>query len=48
MHGAGGGHRAGPSHPSWKHGLRSQEWTEMRRLAAELARETREMKQTIG
>lgn len=25
VHGARGGHAAGPSHPQWKHGARSQE-----------------------
>jgi hypothetical protein len=48
FHGAGGGHKAGPSHPSWKHGMRSQEWVEMRQLVNELARETREIEALIG
>ena len=48
FHGAGGGHAAGPSHPSWKHGLRSQQWTEMRKAVNELARETREIEALIG
>ncbi len=25
LHGAGGGHKAGPSHPRWVHGERSQQ-----------------------
>ena len=43
MHGARGGHRAGPSHPRWVHGMRSQTHTDMRRLMNELGRETREL-----
>jgi hypothetical protein len=30
MHGAGGGHRPGRSHPSWKHGMRAREWLDER------------------
>jgi hypothetical protein len=48
VHGAGGGHRAGPTHPSWKHGMRSREWVEMRRTVNELVRETREVAALIG
>ena len=48
FHGAGGGHAAGPSHPRWVHGLRSQEWTDMRRAVNELAHETREIEALIG
>ena len=48
FHGAGGGHKAGSAHPSWRHGMRLCEWTEMRRLASELARETREIEALIG
>ncbi len=48
VHGAGGGHKAGPTHPSWRHGMRSREWAELRRLASELVRETRELKALIG
>ena len=43
MHGARGGHQAGPSHPTWKHGSRSSEAIEMRKWANELVRETREI-----
>ena len=43
FHGAGGGHRAGPSHPTWKHGMRSRFWVEMRRATNELAREARSL-----
>ena len=38
MHGAGGGHPAGQSHPSWKHGMRSSEWIEERRRLGQLLR----------
>ena len=31
MHGARGGHAAGPSHPSWKHGERSQSANQARK-----------------
>ena len=48
VHGAGGGHAAGPTHPRWTHGLRSQQWTETRRLVSELARELREIEGLIG
>jgi hypothetical protein len=47
-HGAGGGHPEGPSHPSWRHGLRSRAAVEMRRLVNRLARETREAEALIG
>ena len=41
VHGAGGGHKAGSTHPSWKHGMRSREWMETRRMVNELVREGR-------
>ena len=47
-HGAGRGHKPGPSHSRWVHGLRSRQWTDMRRLVNELARETREVEALIG
>ena len=40
-HGAGGGHAAGPSHPRWTHGMRSQQHVEMRRMVNEMVREAR-------
>lgn len=43
FHGAGGGHHAGRTHPSWKHGIRAQEWIEERRLLNDLVREAREI-----
>ena len=47
VHGAGGGHAAGPTHPRWKHGLRSRAWVEERRRLNELVRETREIEALI-
>ena len=38
MHGARGGHTSGRSHPAWKHGMRAQEWIEMRNAINELVR----------
>ena len=48
MHGAGGGHAAGPSHPRWVHGMRSQGAITLRRLVNEMAREAREIEVLIG
>jgi hypothetical protein len=48
FHGARGGHPAGPDHPSWKHGMRSREWIEERRMLNELVREAREIERRIG
>ena len=39
MHGAGGGARPGKAHPNYKHGMRTKEWTEMRKLVNELVRD---------
>jgi len=36
VHGAGGGHGPGKENPAYRHGLRSREWVEMRRLIGEL------------
>ena len=47
MHGAWGGHTAGSSHPSWKHGMRSREWIETRKHINELSREAKEIKALI-
>lgn len=47
-HGAGGGHKAGPTHPSWRHGMRSREWQAMRRATAELIRDARRIEALIG
>lgn len=48
VHGAGGGHKAGPAHSSWKHGTRSSQWTETRRMMNELVREARAIEALIG
>lgn len=47
VHGAGGGHKAGSTHPSWKHGMRSREWMETRRMVNELVREGRRVEALI-
>ena len=47
LHGAGGGHPAGKDHPSWKHGMRAQEWINERRMLNELVREAREIERLI-
>lgn len=36
LHGAGGGHKAGPGHPRWVHGERSQGATVIRRLLSRI------------
>src|SRR6056297_2562697 len=38
FHGAGGGHSPGKDHPSWRHGMPSQEWIETWRKINELVR----------
>ena len=48
MHGAGGGAPRGRTNPSWKHGGRSGEVTELRKLASDLAREARELDQLLA
>jgi hypothetical protein len=40
VHGAGGGHKAGLTHPQWKHGGRSREVAELRRALREFLTET--------
>ena len=47
VHGARGGHSGGSAHPSWKHGMRSQEWIVERRQMSELVREAQEIERTI-
>lgn len=47
MHGARGGHAAGPSHPSWKNGERSRETEEMRKTINELIRADRALQKLI-
>lgn len=41
FHGAGGGSGPGKAHPAYKHGMRGQEWVEMRKAICELVREGR-------
>ena len=36
VHGAGGGHKAGPSHRQWRRGMRSVDMVEVRRLSSRL------------
>ncbi len=45
---AGGGHPPGKDHPSWKHGMRSQEWIEARAEINELVREAREIERMVS
>lgn len=47
MHGAGGGHKAGPQHPAWRHGMRSQAWIETMAEINELVREAREIERML-
>lgn len=39
MHGAKGGHGPGKANPAYRHGIRTQDWVEMRREICALARE---------
>jgi len=43
VHGAGGGHKAGPSHPQWKHGGRSSELANARVLSRLLGQTSRNL-----
>ena len=43
MHGAGGGQPAGKEHPNYRHGLRTKQMEEVRRLASFLSKEARDM-----
>lgn len=47
FHGAGGGHSSGKGHPSWRHGMRSQEWIEARAEINELTRALRKIEALI-
>ena len=47
FHGARGGHRPGKGHPSFRHGMRAQEWINERRMLTELVREAREIERLI-
>ena len=39
MHGAGGGHGAGEANPAYRHGMRSQEWVELRKEIGEMGKD---------
>lgn len=41
VHGAGGGAPEGPANGNWKHGGRSREVAEIRRIGAELSRQAK-------
>lgn len=43
MHGARGGTSPGPGHPAYRHGARSREGIELRRMAAEITRDGRRL-----
>jgi len=47
MHGARGGHAAGPTHPAWTHGERSQKAVAARKEVSALIRELREIEAMI-
>jgi hypothetical protein len=47
MHGARGGHGSGKSNPAFKHGMRGQEWVEMRKAINDLVRAERELERLI-
>lgn len=38
VHGARGGHGPGVANPAYRHGMRSQEWVEMRKAINEMVR----------
>ena len=42
MHGARGGSKPGKAHPNWKHGERSKEAVERRKLVAQLVKAAKE------
>ncbi len=48
MHGAGGGHAAGPSHPSWKHGERSRSAVQARKAVNDLIRRERNLQKLLN
>jgi hypothetical protein len=47
MHGAGGGQPAGSTHPNYRHGMRTKEWTEQRKQISELIRELGTLHQSL-
>jgi hypothetical protein len=48
FHGARGGHPPGKDHPSYRHGMRSAEWIEMRKEINELVRWEREIERMVS
>ena len=38
VHGAGGGAPRGKAHPNYKHGMRTREWVEMRKVISEICK----------
>jgi hypothetical protein len=47
MHGAGGGAKAGRSHPNWQHGMRSKQAVNERNYINGLVRELTEIRKLI-
>lgn len=47
MHGARGGHGSGKANPAFKHGMRGQEWVEMRKAVNDLVQAERELESLI-
>lgn len=43
MHGAGGGAKPGREHPNWKHGGRTHEAIELRKMVNEIGRDARRL-----
>lgn len=43
FHGAGGGQRSGKAHPAYKHGMRGQDWVEVRKSVNDLVRMSRDL-----
>jgi hypothetical protein len=48
LHGAGGGHRSGRDHPSWRHGMRAWEWLDERHMLNELVREAHDISMILA
>ena len=48
VHGAGGGAPRGKAHPNYKHGLRTKQMEDIRRLASLLGNETKELMDGLG
>ena len=48
VHGAGGGAPRGKAHPNYKHGLRTKQMEDIRRLASLLGKKTNELLDGLG